>query len=446
MKHLDMKHIAMALLLIALPATAATFNSPNPTTTDNDDTCDVGLYPAATLLLPYFEVSLDPEEAETTLLTITNTAPGPEAAHVTIWTDYGYPVVSFNIYLTGYDVQNINLYDIIGRGRIAPDRGTGFDQSPNGELSIEDNPRLTEESCVDLPVELPAVYLTRIQSALTLGRIPELGLLPGCNTAGGTHTHAIGYVTIDVVGACTGDTPFDKSYFTHQIRFDNVLMGDYTQVNSNQNFAQGSPMVHIRAVPEGGEVSTRRKTNLENTFYGRLHSASNSTIDGRQPLPSRFAARWIEGGAAGFETLLKIWREAPVTADTTCGQLPSRAIMPLDSVRFDEEENPETFGCSFICDPPIEQEALLPASSIVSVSDESVFPVNSQDAVAGWLYINLHNAFDATTASQSWVTTSMRAEGRFSVDLDATALGNGCSAPVPLGDARGVIGPAPNGN
>ena len=56
----------LAMLVIAGSAFAApkgtignaTFDSGNPTTTDNDDSCDIGVAPAATLLLPYFEVDL----------------------------------------------------------------------------------------------------------------------------------------------------------------------------------------------------------------------------------------------------------------------------------------------------------------------------------------------------------------------------------------------------
>ena len=67
--------------------------------------------------------------------------------------------------------------------------------------------------------------------------------------------------------------------------------------------------------------------------------------------------------------------------------------------------------------------------------------------VAGWMYINLDDASDELRAAQAWVTTSMRAEGRFSVDMEAAALGNGCSAPVPVTNAhagQATIGPLPN--
>src|SRR5581483_6567860 len=92
----------------------------------NDDTCDISTAPAATLLLPYFDVDFKSPQAtaRTTLFTITNVSNIPQIAHVVIWTDWSYPVIDFNIFLTGYDVQAINLYDILSRGIIAPTSGT----------------------------------------------------------------------------------------------------------------------------------------------------------------------------------------------------------------------------------------------------------------------------------------------------------------------------------
>src|SRR6266550_1117221 len=93
-----------------------------PSTTNNSDSCDIGVTPAATLLLPYFEVETS-TRANTTLFTITNTSRRPQIAHVTLWTDWSSPVLDFNIFLTGYDVQGINLYDVIVSGIIAPPSG-----------------------------------------------------------------------------------------------------------------------------------------------------------------------------------------------------------------------------------------------------------------------------------------------------------------------------------
>src|SRR5690242_5884147 len=99
-------------------AGAAFFTGTGPSTTNNDDSCDISTAPAATLLLPYFEVDINSQAttAQTTLFTITNVTQIPQIAHVTVWTDLSFPVLDFNIFLTGYDVQGINLYDVIARG------------------------------------------------------------------------------------------------------------------------------------------------------------------------------------------------------------------------------------------------------------------------------------------------------------------------------------------
>lgn len=439
------KTLPILLLLVAMPLAAGTFRT-SPVTTNNDDTCDIGLYPAATLLLPFFEVDITNPKGDTTIFTVTNTGPEPQAARVTLWTDRAYPVISFNLYLTGYDVVKVNLYDVIARGLIASEE-MGLETSPLGRLSAADNRALREETCNSVVTSLPPQFVERMKSAFTLGRIPQLGSLEGCVNGGGAHANAIGYATVDVVAACTASLPIDRNYFTHEIRFDNVLMGDYVQVHADNKFAQASPMVHIRAIGEGGDLGSRKKTRLPRTFYSHLQQSEvNRTADARQPLPSVFAARWIQGSDVQFETFFKIWREAAATPpDATCRQYVDGAWMQFEAVRFDEDENPETFETCPTCGaPPYAPLMLLPATSLTSVADSAVFPDNPTDAVAGWMYVNLHDP-RSTVATQGWVTSSMRSEGRFSVDADATALGNGCSAPVAAVESGGIIGPAPNG-
>src|SRR5687768_15965445 len=66
--------------LIAIPDASFAFGTAGaasgPSTTNNDDTCDISVAPAATLLLPYFEVetsaAVDRSIARSTLFTLTN--------------------------------------------------------------------------------------------------------------------------------------------------------------------------------------------------------------------------------------------------------------------------------------------------------------------------------------------------------------------------------------
>jgi hypothetical protein len=245
-------------------------------------------------------------------------------------------------------------------------------------------------------------------------------------------------VTVDVVRTCEPNfLPTDPRYFTSDILYDNVLIGDYHQVDRTNNFAQGGSMVHIRAIPEGG--GPRAKTTaLDRTFYGRYQRGG--TADRRQPLPSTFAAHWISGGPGTLATSFKIWRDGVTGPDAGCDVESNTANTVTEFVRFDEDENPSASGA-----------VALDSASQVSVAETAVFPPNAGGDVAGWMYMNLDNGSDAGDehATQGWVVISMAAEGRFSVDLDAAALGNGCSAPAPLTADDGLepsIGPADNNN
>src|SRR6185295_19474796 len=90
--------------------------------------------------------------------------------------------------------------------------------------------------------------------------------------------------------------------------------------------------------------------------------------------------------------------------------------------------------------PPIELEFTLPETGRYQVGT-GTFPELENDAVAGWIYMNLDNAAGDDIASQNWVVVSMRAEGRYSVDFDAAWLGNGCSPEAGLSevDPGGVV-------
>src|SRR5687767_12692471 len=88
------------LILFVLDSRAAgPFRTGGPATIDNDASCDISLLPAATLLLPYFEVDITSPFAtnENTIFTVTNTSQVPQIARVTLWTDFAYPVFTFNI-------------------------------------------------------------------------------------------------------------------------------------------------------------------------------------------------------------------------------------------------------------------------------------------------------------------------------------------------------------
>ena len=411
-----MRHAA-ALALSLLIGTSSSGATP-----DNDATCDIAVLPAATLLLPYFEVDLDDRLGENTLFTITNVTDVEQIAHVVVWTDYGFPGIDFNIFLTGYDTQSISLYDLLARGEMAPPFGTGYEDvgSPEGLFSSDSrNPLVDERTCRNLPMQLDAQWRERLRRIFTTGVVPFATIYgPACDSVGGVHENAIGWITIDAVRTCEFSYPIEEAKFLETLLYDNVFTGDYQQLNSQQGYAQGGPLVHIRAVPEGGG-----KTPFAETFYDAYLSEGNRGRDARQPLPSTFAARWTDGGA--LETKLKIWQQSDSGA-RQCGEWQRNAASRLtDVARFDADGRPATFDDD---DLPA-----LPATALVDAGDRRVIPPS--DGMSGWTYLNF--------GKQAWVITSMRAEGRYSADFEATAFGNGCS-PVPESGAE--IAPAPDFN
>src|ERR1043165_1105136 len=230
--------ILMAVLLVATSAFAglrpinvapnATFNNRLlPTSTNNDDTCDIASNaPAATLLLPYFDVDFKSPQttARTTLFTIVNTSDLRQIAHVLFWTDCSLPALDFNIFLPGYDVQGINLYDIFARATIAPGptSGTGGTSSnttvptnptPGSQPADNDaNPNITSlAGCANLPGVFSSTLLTDLQLIFTTGT--GTGAAIPCTAAvGGAHADAVGYVTIDVAPVCHTSLPNEPGY------------------------------------------------------------------------------------------------------------------------------------------------------------------------------------------------------------------------------------------
>ena len=454
-----------------------------PSTVNNDDSCDIGLYPAATLLLPYFEVETAKRGTDT-LFTITNVGHLPQIAHVTIWTDWGFPVLTFPIFLTGYDVQSISLYDVIVNGIIAPGSSPGTSSLINlGSQSASNsaNPNITTQDCGALAGVIAPTTRAAMQRALVMG-IDNAPGFSGCGTVrvgSDASTHltanmADGYVTIDVVSRCSSTSPANPEYFTNEILFDNVLTGDFMTIRKEGiPYSSANPLVHIRAVPEGGPAGmtplpNTAATPLPYTFYGRYingQTISNFPItphlDRRQPLGSTFAARWANDGSVPFGTNFKIWREGVAGSPSCQSVLPNSALHVKEFVRFDEHENPTVIlKCTTICVGPIQDT--LPSTSSMSTTNTSLFPptLTTPGDRAGWMFLNLdsgvseqtinrlaHPDFPQLRASQNWVVVSMMSgpAATLAAEFDATSLGNGCSPPAAISVANkgtATIGPA----
>ncbi|HEY9422283.1 MAG TPA: hypothetical protein VIW92_12770 [Thermoanaerobaculia bacterium] len=413
--------------------------------------CTIDDVPAATLLLPYFELDLGNANGNTTLFSVNNASATAVLAHVVVWSDLSVPVLDFNIYLTGYDVQTINLRDIIVNGVLPRTASDGQDPtdtiSPQGDFSQDIN----FASCTGQlpPPNLPVSFTQHLQQSLTGQSSAILG-----NRCAGRNLGdniARGYVTIDTVNNCTLRFPGDPGYFgpggTGDATNQNVLWGDYFYVNAAQNFAQGETLVHIEASATNPETSVPG----EYTFYGRY--VGFNAADNREPLATNFAVRFANGGAFDGGTDLLVWRDSKVNVQPfTCPAQNGRpAYFPLGQesiVIFDEQENPD-IPSSFPVSPQPPQQGItpFPAEAQRTAVGGASFPVPFD---FGWLFLNLNTRVSAAgnvppedpAAAQAWVTAVMDAQGRFSVGFDAIQLDSACNAnhTVPGGGANPTPG------
>lgn len=261
--------------------------------------------PAATLLLPYFEVDLADADGRTTLLTVRNASPAPAVAHAVLWTDLGVPTVSFDILLTGFQTRRIDLRQLFEEGSVGFP-AFGGDCGDLEEVGLE--PRLRPE-------------LRDAHRGLPSGLFQEF-----CGAVVHGDPVARGYVTIDNVNDCSVATPLDDGYFEEGglgiASNDNVLWGEYALVDDAAGRAVGEPMVHIEATDEEQPSFGAR------TFYGRFVGLGSR--DDREPLAQSWGVRYEHQ-----LTDVICWRDNAVREPFDCEAAP---VASTQGVNFPDDE------------------------------------------------------------------------------------------------------------
>lgn len=439
--------------------------------------CTIDQVPAATLLLPYFEVDLDdPSGGITTLFSINNASANATLAHVTLWTDWSIPTLDFIVYLTGFDVQTINVRDIFDgflprTADVAGDpegANVGVGISPRGNDGPLGQPDdVVWPGCAGwFPIvpasaerpglgPMPSLFRDHVRAA-HVGRCdsPHPDYTGRQVAADYGDNIARGYITVDVVQTCDDRFPSDPIYWEGIGGFDNILWGDFFLVEPGDNFAQGMELVHIEALGfcEGRNTTTNHCETFvpatepgDYTFYARYETDGT---DARESLATTYAARYARGGAFDGGTELLVWRDStlPVGPFPACGAVPDvwgAQLAANLTVAFDEQEQSEEL-CFRVSEFPI--------SPPIDPTEEICFPLETQRVTVGpstnipgadplnptanfgWLYLDLNqsptaapefvDAFTEEPISQNWVGYIMRAEGRFSVGVHATQLDN----------------------
>lgn len=367
--------------------------------------CNLGPRPAATLLIPYFEVDLVDPSGRTTLFAVGNAGAGRALAHVVLWTDWGIPTFAFDIHLERDDVQTVNLRDVFA-----------------GSLPVTGGPGFT--ACTDPLTQPPLGPAEQARLVQQHTGAPDDGnLCSGSGRAGAGI--ATGYVTIDAMNGCSATIryPTDEVYFaaggTGLASNDNVLFGDFFHVDGVANFAQGGEAVHIIADAERFGSGGR-------TFYGRLPLATG--LDERAPLPTRHRARYMNGGAFSGGTSLVVWAEPSLffPEAVPCGDRGDYVdiCQGLLLAPFDEHA---TAGQPNMRGPVTEVAARI---EVGGAEMPVAAPFGLLD-VANFTTVGCFILPIGVEPLQSWVLPLHRAAGRFSVGLNAIRTADELCPPPP---------------
>ena len=341
--------------------------------------------PAATLLLPYFEVDLNAVSAHTTLFSVNNADTAPVIAHVTYWTNVGVATFSYDIMLEGLDVHTVNIRDFVGSGIYS----TG---------SFGASEMLS-------PDELLAV-----NAAHTGQPDPDSDLCSGIDFGDNV---ARGYITIDAMNEAGAGFPFEDGYFVDggngKASNRNVLWGDYTYVDPANNFAESERMVHV----EAQNIIFKGQT-VVNSFYRFF--VSQDGRDNREFVPGIWGAGYDQRAEGFAGTSLFYWREPGGIIDPfncAIGRPPGFPLLTNQIVAFDEQENPES----------VIDQGLFPNAAGSTNVMELNLPFEK-----GWLFLDMRLALAPPKGTptfenrQAFVFVRTDSEGRFSRGFAATPL------------------------
>jgi hypothetical protein len=356
--------------------------------------------PAATLLFPFFEVDLegcDSGLGKDTSIVIRNLSAAPAIAHLVAWTDFSVPVFNFSISLTGYDVENFRLADVLCDGNFPDTLGVdgvyGFDRS----------------------------RLLDYQAAFVGEPSSDTGQ---CSASARSNRIATGYITVDSVTELNiVGTPADGVSYFSKAGGDNVLVGSaqFRERASVRTVSDQCIACEGRKKKKGKRKCRRRKCGAvsqevimqrggynavaiergtevdfgagDDTFYGRY--VSGSAVDRREPISGIYSARF--GGEHEPEDLNFIfWREGnQLASPVTCGTQPSWFPLPIQqAVVFDDFAEAEELNLSV---PHEVQEV----EDFISLSPFS----------SGWVYLNLSHSKSVSVMEKAQAFVLKRENG-----------------------------------
>ncbi len=258
-------------------------------------TCTIDQRPAATLLVPYFQASFNPDgtplgsgdNALDTLVTICNASSAPMIAHVNVFNERTELVLDFNIALTGFDCQSMSMARVLSG--FLPATPIDTDHDPVGDDACQRNSdaEVYPDSAGFLRIRpAQADTATPLDNTLATTLYPQPAWPAGsafadavldsldetddsvaCGGVDGDITNPIrGYLVIDHANYCNLSNPSDPNYYSRDaIGMENNLFGEVIFTSGSGIPTMGGSTVNIEADASlAGDVDTDIRT-----FYHR---------------------------------------------------------------------------------------------------------------------------------------------------------------------------------
>lgn len=444
-------------------------------------TCTVDQRPAATLLVPYFEVTYNPDgtplgtglNARDTLVTICNASAAPMISHWNVFNERTELVLDFNIALTGFDCQSVAMSAILSghipstgfvSGGVLRDAcqrnvGTGATNSriypaTNGFVRVNPTSPATslDNTLASTILPDPAWPAASDFAFQVLDSLDETDDSFGCRGVDRVITNPIrGYIVIDHANYCNLSNPSEEAYYSNDaIGMENNLFGEVIYTSGSGIPTMGGTTVNIEAATDqfappsaGRPFENQTDQDRARTFYARYWTPSTETFctntalltnapwdcaigDAREPLGLKYAARWFNTGAVTSN--FNVWRGSSGTLEDLLGPpSPASAIctdeLPsVGLVFFDEDENSVSQGCTVSPCPETPEFNFPFETQRVNIGNfASALPT----AAAGWVSMSFFNntvsGNNGGRLDQAWVEYDFQGPGAF---LSASVPGN----------------------
>lgn len=369
----------LAILILASTPASANF-------------CAYDAVPAASLLFPF--VAIDYNEGSqsgiNTVISITNLSHQAHLTKVTIWTDYGFPMLSFNVALTGYDVQTIDIRDILVQGQLPVTKTEPHSSTegatPDGPVSPHGTspagwidgllpapePTNVLERCDTTSRGYPGLYATPIppsfldlfKAFLSVSQSADRMYSDSCTQPYDVEADPPGsyewfiqrdvtgptwmYITVDLVETCDNLRPTDPGYWgpTSEeeaiVASDNVLTGDVYWLSTAG--AAAGKAVHLEADRNFSRVVSATSEGTPISFYHSLTTLNDLPSDMREPLPTAWALRYAElSGYPDYNNSarIRVWK-----GSTSLEQPPDLEVYP-DPEQADELRASNCYGYTY---------------------------------------------------------------------------------------------------